>query len=331
MQRAHGRALGDPSLQPHGKRESRPGLARRPAQSRAGDRIAGSRARHARSVAPSRKWEFLPSLLDAASQESAFTLENGIWRASSRSSALAEPLHTPITRARTASRSVTATANSACRRPSRPCLGFVIEPTGTIANLPADSVTSLADPSGSSSASTLLEVATGVRNPFAITTGVDPEDPVVLRQLAPEAFQVETFRAVRDEDYREHAQKVEGVQRAGARARWTGSWSTEFVTVDPANAFSLSDELRTKVENALDRVRQVGREVYVNDPVYVNVDLVIRICIVQPTPPGVYVQEAPSGVLQTITGVSTSVAAFVGMVNRESARSTYAHPEFRGL
>ncbi|HEY5704592.1 MAG TPA: phage tail sheath subtilisin-like domain-containing protein [Terrimicrobiaceae bacterium] len=36
---------------------------------------------------------------------------------------------------------------------------------------------------------------------------------------------------------------------------------------------------------------------------------------VQPTYPGVYVQEVPSGV-RTITGVSTSVAAFVGMVNR---------------
>ena len=153
---------------------------------------------------------------------------------------------------------------------------------GTIANLPADSVTAIADPSGLSSAPTLSTAATGVRNPFAITTGVDPEDAAVVRQLAPEAFQVETFRAVRDEDYAQHAEKVEGVQRAGARARWTGSWLTEFVTIDPLNAFSLSDELRTRVENALDRVRQVGREVYVNDPIYVNVDLVIRICI-EPT------------------------------------------------
>ncbi len=36
---------------------------------------------------------------------------------------------------------------------------------------------------------------------------------------------------------------------------------------------------------------------------------------VQPTFPGVYIQAVPSGV-RTITGVSTSVAAFVGMVNR---------------
>ena len=36
---------------------------------------------------------------------------------------------------------------------------------------------------------------------------------------------------------------------------------------------------------------------------------------IQPTYPGVYVQEVSSGV-RTITGVTTSIAAFVGMVNR---------------
>ncbi|MFZ0712174.1 MAG: hypothetical protein WAM53_19195, partial [Terrimicrobiaceae bacterium] len=36
---------------------------------------------------------------------------------------------------------------------------------------------------------------------------------------------------------------------------------------------------------------------------------------IQPTYPGVYVQELSSGV-RTITGVSTSIAAFVGMTNR---------------
>ncbi|HEY5752002.1 MAG TPA: phage tail sheath subtilisin-like domain-containing protein [Chthoniobacterales bacterium] len=36
---------------------------------------------------------------------------------------------------------------------------------------------------------------------------------------------------------------------------------------------------------------------------------------IQPTYPGVYVQEVPSGV-RTITGVSTSIAAFIGMINR---------------
>ena len=36
---------------------------------------------------------------------------------------------------------------------------------------------------------------------------------------------------------------------------------------------------------------------------------------VRPTYPGVYIQEVPSGV-RTITGVSTSIAAFIGMTKR---------------
>jgi hypothetical protein len=51
------------------------------------------------------------------------------------------------------------------------------------------------------------------------------------------------------------------------------------------------------VENALDAVRQVGREVYVNDPIYVNLDLVIRICV-EPT---AYIGEVIERVIEALT------------------------------
>jgi uncharacterized phage protein gp47/JayE len=248
-------------------------------------------------ITPAREWSFLPSLLEATSQDRAFTLENGIWRT----------IFGVERFGRTFSQSDYATQNGFTIRygdsefglpPSEQSVFRIRYRTdaGTVANLPADTVTTIVDPDGSS-APTLSSVATAVRNPFAITTGVDPEDASVVRQLAPEAFQVETLRAVRDEDYRLHAEKVDGVQRAGARARWTGSWLTEFVAIDPANAFSLSDELRATVENALDAVRQVGREVYVNDPTYVNLDLVIRICV-EPT---AYIGEVIERVIEALT------------------------------
>jgi hypothetical protein len=235
------------------------------------------------TLTPLRTWRYLPSLLDAGSGENAFTLENGIWRT----------IFEVERFGRTFAHADYASGNGFTIRfgdgefglpPAEKSVFRVRYRTdvGTIANLPADTVNAISDPSASSSAPTLSGVDVGVRNPFAITSGVDPESAAVVRQLAPEAFQVETFRAVRDEDYREHAEKVEGVQRAGARARWTGSWLTEFVTVDPLNAFSLTEQLRIRVESALDRVRQVGREVFVNDPIYVNVDLIIRICV-EPT------------------------------------------------
>ena len=109
-------------------------------------------------------------------------------------------------------------------------------------NLPADSVTLLSDPNpapGAPPAVTLEALAEEVTNPFAIVTGVDPEDAEVIRQLAPEAYQALTFRAVRDEDYREIAERLPWVQRAGATARWTGSWLTELVTADPLGSFEL--------------------------------------------------------------------------------------------
>jgi hypothetical protein len=249
------------------------------------------------TLVPFRKWRYLPSLLDAGSGDRAFTLENGIWRT----------IFEVERFGRTFAHMDYASQNGFTLRygdgefglpPAEQSVFRVRYRTevGTIANLPADSVNALNDPSGSSGP-TLAGVATGVRNPFAIISGVDPEDAAVVRQLAPAAFQVETFRAVRDEDYREHAERIEGVQHAGARARWTGSWLTEFVTIDPLNAFSLTEQLRTRVENALDRVRQVGREVYVNDPIYLNVDLIIHICI-EPT---AYAGQVVERVIRALT------------------------------
>ena len=247
---------------------------------------------------PLREWTFLPSLLEATSRDRAFTLENGTWRA----------IFEVERFGRTFTHHDYASQNGFTIRygdgefglpPAEQSVFRVRYRTdvGTIANLPADSVTTLTDPSGLSLAPTLSGLATGARNPFAITSGIDPEDRTVVQQLAPEAFQVDTLRAVRDEDYREHAEKVEGVQRAGARARWTGSWLTEFVTIDPLNAFSLSDELRVLVESRLDAVRQVGREVYVNNPVYVNLDLIIHICV-EPT---AYAEQVLERVILALT------------------------------
>lgn len=232
---------------------------------------------------PERSWTHVPSILEARPQDNAYTIENGTWRTIFE----VERFGRTFTHSDYASQAGFTLRFGDGEFGTPPAEGTALRVryrthAGTIANLPEESVTRLSDPTGTSSAPTLETVATAVRNPFAITSGIDPEDPAVVRQLAPEAFKEETFRAVRDEDYEAHAEKVDGVQRAGATPRWTGSWLTEFVTVDPLDAFSLSDELRLAVENRLDCVRQVGREVYVNDPEYLNLDLVITICV-EPT------------------------------------------------
>ena len=168
---------------------------------------------------------------------------------------------------------------------------------GSRANLPADTVVHLKNPMDATQddLSGVLEAAT---NPLAITGGVDPEPVEEIRQLAPEAFRAVTFRAVRPEDYAEIAERLAWVQRAGARFRWTGSWLSAFATADPLGSFQLSPERRTELFNLMDCVRQAGREVFVRNPRFVNLDLVITTCI----QPFAYAGQVKARVLETLLG-----------------------------
>jgi hypothetical protein len=185
---------------------------------------------------------------------------------------------------------------------------------GTRANLPADTITNLANPVDGTVSFNLVEIdpadpedktvtplageIVAVTNPFPITDGRDPEPAEVIKQLAPEAFRAVTYRAVRTEDYGEIAERLPWVQQAGAQFRWTGSWLSTFVTADPLGAFELSDDRRTELTSLMDCVRQVGREVFVRDPQYLNLDLQIRLCI----QPFAYPGQVKARVLEALMG-----------------------------
>ena len=118
-----------------------------------------------------------------------------------------------------------------------------------------------------------------ITNPFATSGGLDPEPLDEARKLAPEAFRSIAFRAVRPEDYAEAAERLPWVQRAQARSRWTGSWLSTFVTADPRQQAGLSEPRKRELREHVDRFRQVGRDVHVLDPRYVDLDLRIRVCV----------------------------------------------------
>ena len=250
-------------------------------------------------ISPAREWIFFPSLLDAASQELAFTLENGTWKTIFE----VERFGRFVRHEDYASQSgfTVRFGDGEFGMPPPEQTVFQVRyrtGSGTVGNLPKDTVTLIVDPNPAiPPAPTLAGIADGVTNPFAITTGIDPESAESVKQLAPEAFRAETLRAVRDEDYRAHAERIRGVQQAGAKARWTGSWLSEFVTVDPEGAFSLSGELRAEVQRALDCVRQVGREVFVRDPRYLSLDLEIEICV----QPSAYSGQVQERVIEALT------------------------------
>jgi len=142
---------------------------------------------------------------------------------------------------------------------------------GRLMNVPADTLKRFAQASSSP--------AGAVTNPLAATGGRDAESAESIRTNAPEAYQALSYRAVKLSDYREIAERLDWVHRAGAEMRWTGSWPTVFVTPDPRNATGLSAPHRKELEQWLDRVRQAARQVKVAAPQYADIDLRITVCV----------------------------------------------------
>lgn len=117
-----------------------------------------------------------------------------------------------------------------------------------------------------------------VRNPMPATGGEDPEAVEQVRQFAPQAFRVQQ-RAVTEQDYATLAARDPSVQRAVATRRWTGSWYTEYVTVDRRGGAAVDLDFRTAFAAWLDRYRMAGGDVEVTAPVFVPIDIVLGICV----------------------------------------------------
>ena len=76
-----------------------------------------------------------------------------------------------------------------------------------------------------------------VSNPLAAAGGLDPEDMDHIRQYAPFAYQTQ-LRCVTEDDYGVAAAGFPGIREARGTLRWTGSWYTAFVSVDPIATFT---------------------------------------------------------------------------------------------
>ena len=127
-----------------------------------------------------------------------------------------------------------------------------------------------------------------IRNPLAARDGTDPETIEEVRQLAPQAFHSQLFRAVTEDDWAEAARRLPDVQGAVATYRWTGSWYTIFVAVDPRDRADLVDlpNGRTRLEAGfeqrvrafLTRFRLAGYDVELRPPRFVPLDVELEVC-----------------------------------------------------
>lgn len=115
-----------------------------------------------------------------------------------------------------------------------------------------------------------------VRNPLAAAGGIDPEGMEHIRQYAPFAFQTQE-RCVTEDDYSTTTATFPGIRQARGTLRWTGSWYSVFVSVEPQAA--LTQQLVRDTERRLNLLRMLGIDLAVEPAHIVGLNIVLQICV----------------------------------------------------
>lgn len=116
-----------------------------------------------------------------------------------------------------------------------------------------------------------------VRNPLPATGGVDPETVEDVRRFAPVAFRTQE-RAVTADDYARMTERHPEVQQAAASFRWTGSWRTVFVTVDPFASKDPDAPFDPELAVQLELYRMAGHDLEIDAPRYIAVEVAMQVC-----------------------------------------------------
>ncbi len=129
---------------------------------------------------------------------------------------------------------------------------------------------------------------TALRNPLAARDGADAETVEQVRRSAPASMRAELKRAVTEADWVAVAERLPDVAAAVATFRWTGTWLTIFVAVDPRESADLVDlpDGRTRLEPGfeqrvrtfLTRFRIAGYDVELRAPSLVGLELAVEVC-----------------------------------------------------
>jgi len=116
------------------------------------------------------------------------------------------------------------------------------------------------------------------RNPLPATGGTGPETNDQIRRRVPQAFLTQE-RAVTLKDYENVAESNPLVDNAVASLRWTGSWYTTFIAVQPDGGGNLSPALQLTLTAAEERYRLAGQDLLLDSPQYVSLEIVLRVCV----------------------------------------------------
>ena len=146
---------------------------------------------------------------------------------------------------------------------------------GSSGNLGAEALAHVIDPG------TVLDFPSvdAVRNPLPAWGGTEPQPLTQVKQIAPSAFRAVQYRAVTEQDYADAAKLLPHVANAVATFRWTGSWYTVFIAIDPLGTNDLSDDLKGRVLSWVSGYTQAGYDLEVTPPIFVPLDIAINVCV----------------------------------------------------
>lgn len=162
---------------------------------------------------------------------------------------------------------------------------------GTVSNVGMNSLSRIASDDG-----VLAGNVVSITNPLAASGGLDPETLDSVRANAPYAFNVQQ-RAVTPADYGTMAMQVDPtLEQAVGTFRWTGSWYTVFISVDPEGTQTVSDTTKATIVAGMENYRMAGHDVDVDAPVYVSLELTINVC----AEPGYLAPDVQQALLQLL-------------------------------
>lgn len=141
-----------------------------------------------------------------------------------------------------------------------------------------------------------MQNISSVRNPLPAWGGSPPESMAQVKRLAPAAMRRSLKRAVTEDDYARVTELHDRVARAVAQFRWTGSWHTVFIRVDPKGTTGVTPELRADLMRHVSAYTMTGYDLEIIDPIYVPLELSLEICVA----PGYFPSEVEQAVLDVL-------------------------------
>jgi len=142
-----------------------------------------------------------------------------------------------------------------------------------------------------------------VRNPLPGGGGRDPDTMEAIRQQAPWNFRTQ-LRAVTEQDYGDVAARNPEISEARGTLRWTGSWRTAFVAIDPApaNASVITPAaLAASTLQSLNLMRMAGVDLAVEPAIIVGLRIGLAVCV----QPGYRRTDVASALLQVLISGQT--------------------------